>query len=165
MVFDVDGAPVSAYANKLYHELRKYVESTATPAYDERELHLNPAVYPEPVTESVVRVKHTDGRTAITSVTYYEDWGGERWECRWGRHPNPHNDREHFHYPPNPEENSDPKAYDAEYGQDVLMVVVPAEFIEARIEDLFATGDPAYPSAYTWDNEYQPDRYARPEQR
>lgn len=26
--------------------------------------------------------------------------GGDRWECRWDRHPNPHDPRLHFHRPP-----------------------------------------------------------------
>jgi len=31
-------------------------------------------------------------------VEYWED--SHRWECRWDRHPNTHNTREHFHPPP-----------------------------------------------------------------
>ena len=33
--------------------------------------------------------------------------GGERWECRWDRHPNTHDDRLHFHRPPAAEEVTD----------------------------------------------------------
>lgn len=35
------------------------------------------------------------------SFHYTEHWvDGDRWECRWDRHPNTHNSREHFHPPP-----------------------------------------------------------------
>jgi len=35
------------------------------------------------------------------SVHYSEQYQDrEPWECRWDRHPNSHNDREHFHPPP-----------------------------------------------------------------
>ncbi|WP_276249008.1 MULTISPECIES: hypothetical protein [unclassified Haladaptatus] len=35
------------------------------------------------------------------NVHYSEQYrDGTLWECRWDRHPNEHNDREHFHPPP-----------------------------------------------------------------
>lgn len=35
------------------------------------------------------------------SFQYVEHWeDGDRWDCRWDRHPNTHNTREHFHPPP-----------------------------------------------------------------
>lgn len=35
------------------------------------------------------------------SVHYSEQYRNRSpWECRWDRHPNSHNDREHFHPPP-----------------------------------------------------------------
>lgn len=34
------------------------------------------------------------------SVHYREDRSPSAWECRWDRHPNPHNSRDHFHPPP-----------------------------------------------------------------
>ena len=40
--------------------------------------------------------------TGDFSVHYVETQAdGSRWECRWDRHPNEHNDRLHFHQPPN----------------------------------------------------------------
>ncbi|AGB33478.1 hypothetical protein C488_18023 [Natrinema pellirubrum DSM 15624] len=32
---------------------------------------------------------------------------GHRWECRWDRHPNPHDPRLHFHCPPDGTETAD----------------------------------------------------------
>lgn len=31
---------------------------------------------------------------------YREEHSDHDWECRWDRHPNPHNTRDHFHPPP-----------------------------------------------------------------
>lgn len=33
-------------------------------------------------------------------VMYREEWDGGDWQCRWDRHDNPHNSRDHFHQPP-----------------------------------------------------------------
>lgn len=38
------------------------------------------------------------------SIHYTETSPDERWECRWDRHPNPHNTRLHFHQPPKADE-------------------------------------------------------------
>jgi len=34
------------------------------------------------------------------NVHYQEDHSADTWKCRWDRHPNTHNSREHFHPPP-----------------------------------------------------------------
>jgi len=34
------------------------------------------------------------------NVHYQEQREHDRWECRWDRHPNGHNSRDHFHPPP-----------------------------------------------------------------
>ncbi|WP_199897075.1 hypothetical protein [Halarchaeum acidiphilum] len=84
---------------------------------------------------------------------YFEDWSGEQWSCRWDRHPNTHNTREHFHVPPDPHEEA---AVDASYpseSSDVLRCVL--ETVERRINDLWATTtDPVFPSEYEFDDEY-----------
>lgn len=33
-------------------------------------------------------------------ITYRERRAGNAWMCRWDRHENPHNSRDHFHRPP-----------------------------------------------------------------
>jgi hypothetical protein len=33
-------------------------------------------------------------------ITYREKRTGDSWMCRWDRHENPHNTRDHFHRPP-----------------------------------------------------------------
>jgi len=47
----------------------------------------------------------TTGDFSIHYVETTED--GERWECRWDRHPNPHSSRLHVHRPPSGAEIDD----------------------------------------------------------
>jgi hypothetical protein len=35
------------------------------------------------------------------AIHYRERWADDDSQCRWDRHPNPHNSRNHFHPPPN----------------------------------------------------------------
>jgi len=48
---------------------------------------------------------------------HYHEWysDGETWECRWDRHPNSHNNREHFHSGP---DATRANAVDASYPTD-----------------------------------------------
>lgn len=155
-----NGQSVDAYADKLSRILREYVTGVQTPALRTRRLDLQPAFYPRPVTEASLTVEHTEaGSRSKTTVRYAELWDGETWRCRWDRHDNDHNDRDHFHYPPDPDSNEDPYACDADYRRSVLMVETPAEFVNRRAEDLFTTENPSYPAEYEWCNEYQPNRY------
>ncbi|WP_160135381.1 hypothetical protein [Halococcus salsus] len=66
-----------------------------------RELYveLDPNHYPEAIETVTLQVRwyETDDYT----FHYREDWETGEWQCRWDRHPNPHNAaREHFHEPP-----------------------------------------------------------------
>ncbi|MEE6210350.1 hypothetical protein U3A55_09295 [Salarchaeum sp. III] len=87
------------------------------------------------------------------NVQYIEEWAGERWSCRWDRHPNTHNTREHFHSPPEPREDTAvTAAYPTDIG-DVLRLVFGT--IESRINDLWTTAtDPVFPSEYEFSDEY-----------
>lgn len=53
-----------------------------------------------------------------------------RWECRWDRHPNPHNTRLHFHEPPDGHNVSD-LSLDSTHPLDVSFTVLGA--IERRV--------------------------------
>jgi hypothetical protein len=55
----------------------------------------------------------------------------DRWECRWDRHPNPHNGRLHFHRPPAGTEVGDLELSSL-HPLDVLSTVLAA--VENRIE-------------------------------
>jgi hypothetical protein len=55
--------------------------------------------FPGGVERAYLRIRWFE--TDDFNVHYSEQYrDGESWECRWDRHPNSHNDREHFHPPP-----------------------------------------------------------------
>jgi len=161
-VFDEIGPPVNDYANKFYRQMELYILGTDASAPRAREFELDPQCYPDPVTDVSLRVKHVERTTVKTHVRYEENWGGARWTCRWGRHENEHNDRDHFHYPPSPDANSNPYAYDADLGRGVLLMATPIEFVLERMNDLATSTQLTYPSDYQWTMDYQSERYHPP---
>lgn len=48
---------------------------------------------------------------------------GRRWQCRWDRHPNEHNSRDHFHPPPDAETPGQDEDYPRDW-RDVLTMVL-----------------------------------------
>lgn len=65
------------------------------------------------------------------SIHYVETMATDRWECRWDRHPNPHNERLHFHHPPAGDDITD-LTWSSLHPIDVVSTVVAA--IEQQIE-------------------------------
>jgi len=161
-VFDAKGPRVNDYANKFHRQMERYVLHTDTSDTREREFELEPDYFPDPVTAVTLRVKHVERSTVKTHVTYEENWSGDRWTCRWGRHENSHNSRDHFHYPPSRDDNDDPYAYDADLGRDVLLMETPIEFVLERMNDLATSDCVTYPSNYEWTMDYQQDTYHPP---
>lgn len=86
--------------------------------------------FPGGVTRAYLRIRWFE--TDDFNIHYTEQYHTETtWECRWDRHPNEHNSREHFHPPPDagtPGENSD---YSQDW-RDVLATVLRR--IDTRIE-------------------------------
>ena len=78
-----------------------------------------------------VRWYHNDDFT----IHYHEESQDTVWKCRWDRHPNNHNSRDHFHPPP------DASRIDAEDTKwptdhrDVCRLVL--DYVEERIEALW----------------------------
>lgn len=65
-------------------------------------------------------------------VHYAEQYGaGDHWECRWDRHTNDHNAREHFHPPPDAETPGLDESYPTDW-RDVLTMVLTN--LDERIE-------------------------------
>lgn len=91
--------------------------------------------YPGAVTTARLDVRwFTTGDFSIHYVEGHED--GDRWECRWDRHPNAHNTRLHFHEPPSAIEIIDlelPSLHPLEVYATVLTAV------EQRIETLWSS--------------------------
>lgn len=156
--------PVDAYVNKLCRALQTrggiQVKKTADTGDSERRVLLESNTYPEPVTEIEVIVSYA--AAVGPSITYRENWSGEEWKCRWGRHSNSHNTEEHFHYPPDAGEAENPPAVDASYGQDILMMENIADFLGERYTDIVSSDSPTYPSGYDWTNEYCSETYEYP---
>ncbi|WP_425499343.1 hypothetical protein [Natronosalvus caseinilyticus] len=69
------------------------------------------------------------------SIHYQEDRQTETWTCRWDRHPNTHNSRDHFHPPP---DASCIDAQDAQWPTDHREVCrLVLDFLEEHIETLW----------------------------
>lgn len=89
--------------------------------------------YPSPVVTASLDLRwFTSGDFSVHYVETMED--GERWECRWDRHPNAHNSRLHFHQPPDGSECDD-FSLSSLHPIDVVSTVLAA--VENRIDDLW----------------------------
>ena len=72
------------------------------------------------------------------SLHYIETMADDRWECRWNRHPNPHNARLHFHQPPEGDDIVD-LTWSSLHPINVLSMVIAA--IEQRIYLNWSSGE------------------------
>lgn len=79
---------------------------------------LDPRRYPEPIDEVTLEVRaYANGDV---HVSYLETYLGERRRCRWDRHDQPHNARDHFHPLPNA---SSTEATDRDYPADLTALL------------------------------------------
>jgi hypothetical protein len=86
--------------------------------------------FPGGVTRAYLRIRWFE--TDDFSIHYSEQYQTENsWECRWDRHPNDHNTREHFHPPPDAPTPGDDADYPDEW-RDVLATVLTR--LDERIE-------------------------------
>jgi len=69
------------------------------------------------------------------SVHYQENRNGDAWLCRWDRHPNAHNSRNHFHPPPDASRTDAENTHWPSDHRDVSRLVL--DRIEERIEALW----------------------------
>ncbi|MGM0399235.1 MAG: hypothetical protein ACQEQY_09615 [Halobacteriota archaeon] len=67
------------------------------------------------------------------TIHYREHHAERSWERRWDRHPNPHNDRDHYHPPPDAGRAED-ASWPADY-RDVISLVLDA--VETRLQTLW----------------------------
>ncbi len=75
--------------------------------------HYDLGYFPSVVEEAYLKVCwRTNGDFIIHYEEKYE--GDRRWACRWDRHPNDHNSRDHYHCPPDAKEECE----DADYPED-----------------------------------------------
>ena len=86
--------------------------------------------FPSGVTQASLRIRWFE--TDDFSIHYTEHYQtGTQWECRWDRHPNDHNTREHFHPPPDAQTPSADENYPDDW-RDVLATVLTR--LDDRIE-------------------------------
>jgi len=89
--------------------------------------------FPAAVERAYLRISWFD--TDNFNVHYSEQYeSGELWECRWDRHPNDHNTREHFHPPPDAETTGDDVAHPNDW-RDVLSQVL--RVLDERIQSFW----------------------------
>lgn len=88
--------------------------------------------YPAPVSEATLSVRwYTNDDFKIH---YQEEHPEQVWKCRWDRHPNPHNTRDHFHPPPNARTQGEDAAWPDDH-RNVLRLVL--DDVEERITQLW----------------------------
>lgn len=89
--------------------------------------------YPDDVRGATLSIRwYTNDDFAIH---YREDHADDDWECRWDRHPNPHNTRKHFHPPPDAATPGDDASWPTDYREVTRLVL---DEIEGRIADLWS---------------------------
>ncbi len=103
----------------------------APDSYEPRLLYAALAMDRYPSTVDAARLDIRWFTTGDFSIHYIETHDDEHWECRWDRHPNSHNDRLHFHQPPDGNDIVD-ISLESVHPIDVLSTVLAA--IEQRIE-------------------------------
>jgi hypothetical protein len=88
--------------------------------------------YPASINEATLTVRwYTNDDFTIH---YREVHSEHTWECRWDRHPNPHNTRDHFHPPPTAPTLGDDDSWPTDH-RDVLQLVL--DEVEDRITVLW----------------------------
>jgi hypothetical protein len=86
--------------------------------------------FPNGIARAYLRIRWFE--TGEFSIHYSEQYRtGESWECRWDRHPNDHNAREHFHPPPDAPTPGEDEDYPDEW-REVLATVLTR--LDDRIE-------------------------------
>lgn len=89
--------------------------------------------YPPLVSEATLTVRwYTNDDFTIH---YRESHEESDWECRWDRHPNPHNSRDHFHPPPNAATPGTDENWPTDYREVIRLVL---DDVEERIRTLWS---------------------------
>ncbi len=132
----IDAEPLDRIATRLTRGAR-FDELHARPPYAPNAVvaDCDLGYFPGGVTRASLRIRWLE--TDDFSIHYSEQYQTENsWECRWDRHPNDHNTREHFHPPPDASTPGDDADYPNEW-QDLLATVLTR--IDERIESFWIT--------------------------
>lgn len=131
--------PILSFLQTRLATTPQVAEARLTDESGHLELHVefSSAYYPETVEEATLSVRwYTNDDFAIH---YRETHDEKHWECRWDRHPNPHNSRDHVHPPPEASTPGEDADWPPDY-RDVLRLVLNE--IEERITTLWEEGNP-----------------------
>ena len=135
-----DGASPAPIDRSVLERMRsRFVDSRMTASaavVDDRKPHLRVELsgeyYPGEIS---ARFEIRWYRNDDFNVHYQEEQRDTSWECRWDRHPNAHNSRDHFHPPPSVSRNCAEHAQWPPDHRDVGRLVF--DRIEERIETLW----------------------------
>ncbi len=109
------------------------VEITAAEGQKRLNAVFDPSISPPAVKERFLDIRwytNDDFR-----IHYQENWNNHRWMQRWDRHPNEHNDREHFHPPPDASTPGNNQTWPRDY-RDVMSQVISS--LNERTSELWA---------------------------
>ncbi|RZH68243.1 hypothetical protein [Natrinema altunense] len=126
--------PVLEFLQTRLQATAQAARATITDSSGHLELYvtLAPSYYPETIEEANLTVRwYTNDDFKIH---YREVHPDHAWECRWDRHPNPHNTRDHFHPLPTAPTPGEDSSWPSDH-RDVLRVVL--DKIEERITRLW----------------------------
>lgn len=126
--------PVLEFLQTRLRSTRQVERATITDDGGHLELRVRLAspYYPATVDEATLTLRwYTNDDFKI----HYREVHPERaWECRWDRHPNPHNARDHFHPSPTAPTPGDDASWPTDH-RDVLGLVL--DEVARRIETLW----------------------------
>ena len=89
--------------------------------------------FPSDVERAALRIRWY--QTDDFSIHYSEHYSdGSRWECRWDRHPNTHNTRDHFHPPPSAATPGDNTRFPGDWRDMMTLVLME---LDARIQSFW----------------------------
>jgi hypothetical protein len=137
-----DGGSPAPIDRQIIEYLRDRLETTpqvTTAVITDAEGHLalrvqlSDAYYPDEVEAATLLIRWYTNDDC--KIHYREDHGDSSWDCRWDRHPNPHNTRDHFHPPPDAPTPGDDGEWPADYRQLLTLVL---DEIEVRIDELWS---------------------------
>jgi hypothetical protein len=124
------------YLRNRLETTAQVVTATITDADGHLALHVRLAdsYYPDDVESAILLVRwYTNDDRKIHYREVHQD---HEWECRWDRHPNPHNTRDHFHPPPDAPTPGDDADWPEDYRE---MLTVALNEIESRIAEIWST--------------------------
>jgi len=148
---DVNEAVARIVAGRLAGKsMVRHVETFPREKPDRVVVYVDASHYPAAIED--VTVDFRFGSAGDINVVYVERWAGVEWSCRWDRHENPHSDIDHFHPPPDPDDETI-DALDAAYPDGPTAIV---GMVLSALEDRHGTlwkevNDPTYPSEYVFD--------------